>query len=94
MTTQNISQQPNGSSNLELPNGNHNKGKFFNIDVMHVINRFNSAGPILAVDFVEFWVGNAKVTSRYYCNTWGFTPISFRGKRCSHTKRNPNASHR
>ncbi len=36
---------------------------------------------ILAVDFVEFWVGNAKILSRYYCSAFGFQPLNFK---CMH----------
>lgn len=31
---------------------------------------------ITSVDYVEFWVGNAKVSSKYYCSAFGFTPLA------------------
>jgi 4-hydroxyphenylpyruvate dioxygenase len=35
--------------------------------------------PIKGIDYVEFWVGNARQTSTYYRALWGFTPVAFSG---------------
>ncbi|HEU4962884.1 MAG TPA: 4-hydroxyphenylpyruvate dioxygenase [Bacilli bacterium] len=35
--------------------------------------------PIRHVDFVEFWVGNAKTTAYYLASAYGFKPVAFKG---------------
>jgi 4-hydroxyphenylpyruvate dioxygenase len=35
--------------------------------------------PIKGIDYVEFWVGNARQASAYYRALWGFTPVAFSG---------------
>src|SRR3954449_12456978 len=35
--------------------------------------------PIKGLDYVEFWVGNARQASAYYRALWGFTPVAFSG---------------
>ncbi len=35
--------------------------------------------PIKGIDYVEFWVGNARQGSAYYRALWGFTPVAFSG---------------
>jgi 4-hydroxyphenylpyruvate dioxygenase len=35
--------------------------------------------PIKGIDYVEFWVGNARQASAYYRALWGFTPTAFSG---------------
>lgn len=35
--------------------------------------------PIRHVDYVEFWVGNAKQTAYYLASAYGFRPIAFKG---------------
>jgi 4-hydroxyphenylpyruvate dioxygenase len=35
--------------------------------------------PIKGIDYVEFWVGNARQASNYYRALWGFTPVAFSG---------------
>jgi 4-hydroxyphenylpyruvate dioxygenase len=35
--------------------------------------------PIKGIDYVEFWVGNARQASAYYRALWGFTPLAFSG---------------
>ena len=35
--------------------------------------------PLNGIDYVEFWVGNARQASAYFRALWGFTPIAFAG---------------
>src|SRR5688500_13548797 len=35
--------------------------------------------PLNGIDYVEFWVGNARQASAYYRSLWGFTPTAFAG---------------
>jgi len=35
--------------------------------------------PIKGIDYVEFWVGNARQASAYYRALWGFTPVAYSG---------------
>ncbi|HSH21453.1 MAG TPA: 4-hydroxyphenylpyruvate dioxygenase [Candidatus Caenarcaniphilales bacterium] len=35
--------------------------------------------PLKGIDYVEFWVGNARQASAYYRALWGFTPVAFSG---------------
>src|SRR4026207_1012424 len=35
--------------------------------------------PLKGIDYVEFWVGNARQASNYYRALWGFTPVAFAG---------------
>jgi 4-hydroxyphenylpyruvate dioxygenase len=35
--------------------------------------------PLNGIDYVEFWVGNARQASAYYRALWGFTPTAFSG---------------
>ena len=35
--------------------------------------------PLKGIDYVEFWVGNARQAAAYYRALWGFTPIAFAG---------------
>jgi 4-hydroxyphenylpyruvate dioxygenase len=35
--------------------------------------------PIKGIDYVEFWVGNARQAANYYRALWGFTPVAFSG---------------
>lgn len=35
--------------------------------------------PLKGIDYVEFWVGNAKQAAAYYRALWGFTPIAYLG---------------
>lgn len=35
--------------------------------------------PIEGVDYVEFWVGNAKQAAFFYQHAFGFTPIAYKG---------------
>ncbi|MEP7360495.1 MAG: 4-hydroxyphenylpyruvate dioxygenase [Chloroflexota bacterium] len=35
--------------------------------------------PLNGIDYVEFWVGNARQASAYYRAMWGFTPVAFSG---------------
>jgi 4-hydroxyphenylpyruvate dioxygenase len=35
--------------------------------------------PLQGIDYVEFWVGNARQAANYYRAVWGFTPIAFAG---------------
>ena len=37
--------------------------------------------PIKGIDYVEFWVGNARQASAYYRALWGFTPVAFSASR-------------
>ena len=37
------------------------------------------AFPLEGIDYVEFWVGNARQSAFYYQHAWGFTPIAYRG---------------
>ncbi|PTX64884.1 4-hydroxyphenylpyruvate dioxygenase [Melghirimyces profundicolus] len=35
--------------------------------------------PILDVDYLEFYTGNAKQAAHYFCNTFGFHPVAYKG---------------
>ena len=35
--------------------------------------------PLKGIDYVEFWVGNARQASNYYRALWGYTPTAFSG---------------
>ena len=35
--------------------------------------------PLKGIDYVEFWVGNARQASAYYRALWGFTPVAYAG---------------
>jgi 4-hydroxyphenylpyruvate dioxygenase len=35
--------------------------------------------PLQGIDYVEFWVGNARQAANYYRAVWGFTPVAFAG---------------
>jgi 4-hydroxyphenylpyruvate dioxygenase len=35
--------------------------------------------PLQGIDYVEFWVGNARQASNYYRALWGFTPVAYAG---------------
>ena len=35
--------------------------------------------PLNGLDYVEFWVGNARQAAHYYRALWGFTPIAYAG---------------
>lgn len=35
--------------------------------------------PLIGIDHVEFWVGNARQAAAYYRALWGFTPVAFSG---------------
>ncbi len=35
--------------------------------------------PLKGIDYVEFWVGNARQASAYYRALWGFSPVAFSG---------------
>ena len=35
--------------------------------------------PLKGIDYVEFWVGNARQASAYYRALWGFTPVAYSG---------------
>src|SRR6187551_127308 len=35
--------------------------------------------PLKGIDYVEFWVGNARQASNYYRALWGFTATAFSG---------------
>src|SRR5918996_2562392 len=35
--------------------------------------------PLKGIDYVEFWVGNARQASAYFRALWGFTPTAFSG---------------
>ena len=35
--------------------------------------------PLKGIDYVEFWVGNARQASTYYRALWGYTPTAFSG---------------
>ena len=37
------------------------------------------AFPILGIDHIEFWVGNAKQAAFYYANAFGFSPAAYSG---------------
>ena len=39
----------------------------------------DDAFPILGIDHIEFWVGNAKQAAFYYANAFGFTPTAYAG---------------
>jgi 4-hydroxyphenylpyruvate dioxygenase len=42
------------------------------------VSQVQDAFPILAIDYLEFYVGNAKQAAQYY-KALGFTPIAFKG---------------
>src|SRR6266496_5131281 len=35
--------------------------------------------PLKGIDYIEFWVGNAKQAAAYYRALWGFTPVAYAG---------------
>ena len=35
--------------------------------------------PLKGIDYVEFWVGNARQAAAYYRALWGFTPVAYAG---------------
>jgi 4-hydroxyphenylpyruvate dioxygenase len=35
--------------------------------------------PLKGLDYVEFWVGNAKQAAHYFRALWGFTPVAYAG---------------
>jgi len=35
--------------------------------------------PLKGIDYVEFWVGNARQASHYFRALWGFTPVAYAG---------------
>jgi len=35
--------------------------------------------PLKGIDYVEFWVGNARQAAAYYRALWGFTPVAYSG---------------
>jgi 4-hydroxyphenylpyruvate dioxygenase len=35
--------------------------------------------PLKGIDYVEFWVGNARQAAHYFRALWGFTPIAYSG---------------
>ncbi|HET6380296.1 MAG TPA: 4-hydroxyphenylpyruvate dioxygenase [candidate division Zixibacteria bacterium] len=35
--------------------------------------------PLKGIDYIEFWVGNAKQAAAYYRTLWGFTPVAYAG---------------
>jgi 4-hydroxyphenylpyruvate dioxygenase len=35
--------------------------------------------PLNGIDYVEFWVGNARQASAYFRALWGFTPVAYAG---------------
>jgi 4-hydroxyphenylpyruvate dioxygenase len=35
--------------------------------------------PLEGIDYVEFWVGNARQAANYYRAVWGFTPVAYAG---------------
>jgi 4-hydroxyphenylpyruvate dioxygenase len=35
--------------------------------------------PIQAIDYLEFYVGDARQSAFYFCNAWGFSPIAYAG---------------
>jgi 4-hydroxyphenylpyruvate dioxygenase len=35
--------------------------------------------PLEGIDYLEFWVGNARQSAFYYANAFGFTPIAYKG---------------
>ncbi len=35
--------------------------------------------PLKGIDYVEFWVGNARQASAYYRALWGFAPVAYAG---------------
>ena len=35
--------------------------------------------PLKGIDYVEFWVANAKQAAAYYRALWGFTPVAYAG---------------
>lgn len=40
---------------------------------------FEDVLPILDVDHIEFYVGNAKQAATYYCKNFGFKPVAYSG---------------
>jgi 4-hydroxyphenylpyruvate dioxygenase len=35
--------------------------------------------PLKGIDYIEFWVGNARQASHYFRALWGFTPVAYSG---------------
>lgn len=35
--------------------------------------------PLNGIDYVEFWVGNARQAAAYFRTLWGFTPVAYAG---------------
>src|SRR2546423_8786373 len=35
--------------------------------------------PLQGLDYVEFWVGNARQAAHYFRALWGFTPVAYAG---------------
>src|SRR6188508_1054323 len=35
--------------------------------------------PLKGIDYVEFWVGNARQAAHYFRALWGFTPVAYAG---------------
>jgi 4-hydroxyphenylpyruvate dioxygenase len=35
--------------------------------------------PLKGIDYIEFWVGNARQAAAYFRALWGFTPVAFAG---------------
>src|ERR671918_2788152 len=35
--------------------------------------------PLKGIDYIEFWVGNAKQAAHYYRALWGFSPVAYAG---------------
>jgi len=42
------------------------------------VSKLEDAFPILGIDYIQFFVGNAKQAAHYY-RSFGFTPVAFRG---------------
>ena len=42
------------------------------------MSKLEDAFPILGIDYIQFFVGNAKQAAHYY-RSFGFTPVAFRG---------------
>jgi len=34
---------------------------------------------VLQIDYVEYWVGNAKLCAKFYCSAFGFYPLAIKG---------------
>jgi 4-hydroxyphenylpyruvate dioxygenase len=48
------------------------------VQVSHDVNTVDFF-PVKEVDYVEFFVGNAKQTAYFFCRTFGFRPIAYSG---------------